>query len=115
MKKLIFTCILSLGLAATGFAQSEKLIEKANEKVEELNSQILAGGDDALALTDAQKEQIQALHIERFKELRKATKAGGDKEGNKVINKKYFQKIHKEILTKEQMKAKRKGKEQNKE
>jgi len=95
----------------TAFAQSEKLIEKANEKVEELNKQILAGGDDTLALTDAQKAQIQALHIERIKELRKAKKAGGDKDGNKVINKKYFQKIYKEILTKQQMKAKKIGKE----
>ena len=110
MKKIFFTCILFLGLAMTGFAQSDKMKEKATEKVEELNAQILAG-DKSQGLTEAQKEQVYNIHIERLKELRKARKEGADKERNKEINKEYFQKINKEVLTKEQKKAKKEGKD----
>tara|TARA_R110002072_G_scaffold213959_1_gene371120 strand:- start:403 stop:747 length:345 start_codon:yes stop_codon:yes gene_type:complete len=109
MKKILFTGIFFLGLAITGFAQSDKLKEKANEKVEELNSEIVAG-DKSQALTDEQKTQIYNIHIERLKELKQAKKDGADKETNKAVNKKHFQKIYKEVLTKEQMKARKKGK-----
>ncbi|MDB9720628.1 hypothetical protein OAE03_02025 [Winogradskyella sp.] len=110
MKKIIVTCILFLGLGLTGFAQSEKLKEKATEKVEQLNKEIMAG-DESQALSESQKEQILAVQIERIKELRKANKDGADKEAKKAINKKHNQKIFKEILTKEQMKARKAGKE----
>lgn len=110
MKKIIFTGILFLGLAMTGYAQSDKMKEKATEKVEELNAQIMAG-DKSQGLTEAQKEQVYSIHIERLKELKKARNEGADKEKNKEINKKYFQKIYKEVLTKEQKKAKKEGKD----
>ena len=113
MKKLIFTSLLFLGVIISGFSQSDKLKAKADEKVDELNTEIIAG-DTSQALTDAQKEQIQVIHMERLKELRQAKKDGADQEANKEINKKYFQKIFKEVLTKEQMKARKVGKENQK-
>lgn len=110
MKKTLFAYILFLGLGMTGFAQSDKLTKKATEKVEQLNAEIIAG-DKSEALTDDQKETIFNLHVERLKELRKVKKAGGEKEERKELNKKYIQQIYKEILTKEQKKARKAGKE----
>ena len=114
MKKTVIICFLFLGLGLTGFAQSEKIKEKATEKVEQLNAEIIAG-DKSEALTDEQKTQIYDLHIERLKALRKVKKEGGEKEDRQVVNKKYNQKINKEILTKAQRKARKAGKEKLKE
>jgi len=114
MKKILLTCLLFVGLGMTGFAQSDKMKEKAAEKVEELNAQIMAG-DTSQALTEDQKKQILIIQIEKLKELRKIKKADGDKEDRKEVNKKYSQKINKEILTKAQRKAKKAGKDKMKE
>lgn len=110
MKKIIITTILFLSIAISGFAQSDKMKESAKEKVEALNKEIL-DGNKTLGLTDAQKIKIYNIHIERMKEIRKANKEGADKDEKKEINKKYFQKIYKDILTKEQLKARKKGKD----
>ena len=110
MKKILLALIVVLGFTFTSFAQSEKVKEKATEKVEELNAQIVAG-DASLALSDAQKEQIYNLHVERIKETRKMRKDGADKEALKEVNQKYFKKIYQEILTKEQKKARKEGKD----
>lgn len=114
MKKIIFTSILFLGIAMTGFAQSDKLKEKATEKMEELNSEIISM-DKSLALTDSQKQKIEIVHIERIKEVRKARKDGRDQEDIKAINKRYFQIIYNDILTKDQKKARMKAKKEDKE
>ncbi|WP_067146412.1 hypothetical protein [Pseudotamlana agarivorans] len=111
MKKIIFAALLFIGLALSGFAQSEKLIEKANQKVEELNTDIITG-DKTQALSEAQKSEIQKLYIERTQAIRKAKKAGADDTETKAIIKNYNQKVFKEVLTKEQIKARKKGKEQ---
>jgi len=110
MKKLIALFILFLGLSVTSFAQADKIREKATEKVEELNSQIIAG-DESLALSDEQRDQVTNIHIERIKEYRKAKKEGATDEEIKVIQNKHFQKIYNEVLTKEQKQARKKGKE----
>ena len=110
MKRIVLTSLLLVIFTATGFAQSDKLKEKANEKVEELNSQIIAG-DESLGLTDEQREQIFNIHIERIKEYRKLKKDGASEDDVKELQKKYFQKIYNEVLTKEQKKARKKGKE----
>jgi len=110
MKKLIALFILFLGLSVTGFAQADKIKEKATELVEKLNSEIIAG-DASMALNDDQKEQINQIHIERIKETRKLRKSGTEEEDIKAVNKKYFQKIYNEVLTKEQKQARKKGKE----
>ncbi len=113
MKKQIITCLLFLGFAVSGFAQSDKLKEKANEWVNNLNTEITSV-DKSLALTEAQKTQMVSIQIERLEELKKAKKEGADKEVNKAINKKHFQKIFKEVITKEQMKARKIAKEKSK-
>ena len=113
MKKTVYIFTLLLGLSFTGHAQSEKIKEKATEKVEQLNNEIIAS-DESLALSDMQKSEIHQIHVERIMAARKARKAGAEKEELKEINKKYYQKIFKEILTKEQIKARKAGKEKTK-
>jgi hypothetical protein len=110
MKKILFTCLLLIAFTSTGFSQSEKLKEKATELVEKLNSQITAG-DESLALTDEQRDQVSTIHIERIKESRKAKKNGASDEDVKAINKKHFKRIYEEVITKEQKQARKKGKE----
>lgn len=110
MKKITFTCLLLLGFSLFGFSQSKQLKEKANEKVEQLNAEIIAG-DETLALTENQKFQILTMHMDRIKKTKEARKEGKNNEEIKLINKKYFQKIYQEILTKDQVKARKKGKE----
>lgn len=114
MKNIITTCVMFLGLTFIGFAQSDKMVEKSNDLVKQLNDEITSV-DKSLALSDEQKSQIQQIHIDRLTELKQAKKEGKDKEGNKEINQKYFQKIFKEVLTKPQAKARKQAKENNKE
>jgi hypothetical protein len=114
MKNVITTCILFLGLTFTGFAQSDKIVEKSKDLVNQLNDEITSV-DKSLALSEEQKSQIQQIQIDRLTELKKAKKEGKDKEANKEINQKYYQKIFKEVLTKPQMKARKQAKENKKE
>jgi len=112
MKKIIFTLILLVGFSTTNFSQNKKMMEKMKEKatelVEKLNNEIKAG-DETLALSEAQKTKVMDIQTERLMELRKLGKSAS-KEDKKAMNKKYFQKIFKEVLTKEQLKARRKAK-----
>lgn len=112
MKKLVFTLLLAIGMMATGFSQNDKVKEKAQEKVEELNSEIVAG-DASLALNEEQREKIYDLQVKRIMETRKLKKDGADKKEMKEANKKYMQQIFKEVLTKEQMKARKSGKDES--
>ena len=114
MKNVITTCILFLGLTFAGFAQSDKIVEKSKDLVNQLNDEITSV-DKSLALSEEQKSQIQQIHIDRLTELKKAKKEGKDKEANKEINQKYYQRIFKEVLTKPQMKARRQARENKKE
>ena len=113
MKKIIFTLMLCFTVSATVFAQSDKLKAKATEKVEQLNTEIVEG-DKTQALSEEQKAQIFEVHVERIKAVRKARKAGAEKEELKEINKKYYQKIFTDILTKEQRKTRKSGKGKSK-
>lgn len=109
MKKVIMTCLLMLGFIISGFSQSEeKMMEKAKEKVEELNAEIIEG-DASLALSEAQKEKIYNLHLTKMQEAKKLKNAKVDKEKIKASNKVYNQQIFKDVLTKEQKKARRKA------
>ena len=110
MKKIVFACILFLGLGFAGFAQSDKVKEKATQKMEELNKEIIAA-DKSLALSEEQKTQIYEIHVERIMASRKANKAGVEDEEKKALNKKYFKQIFNDVLTKEQKKARKAGKE----
>ncbi|MFP4847069.1 hypothetical protein [Winogradskyella sp. PE311] len=110
MKKVLFTCIVFLGLGlTTSLSQTDKMKEKATAMVEQLNNDIIAGNEH-LALKEEQKARIYNLHLERLKELRKANKAGVDKAGKKTINKKYYKEIYSQILTKHQKNARKIGK-----
>lgn len=112
MKKLAFTLIFVLGLISTSVAQN-KVETKAQEKVDELNTELVSI-DPSLALTEDQKTKIFDIHVQRIKESRKIYKEEKDKEKAKElakpINKKYFQTIYKDILTKEQRQARMKAK-----
>ncbi|WP_194767889.1 hypothetical protein [Tamlana sp. I1] len=110
MKQLKIATTLFLLLTFSGFAQSDKVIEKANEKVEEINTQIITG-DRSQALSEAQRFEVKLLFINRSRELENAREAGTYEADNKAIIKKYSQKLFKEVLTKDQMKARKKGKE----
>ncbi len=111
MKKVLFICVLFLGFGGTtGEAQSKKMQEKAAEKVEILNKEIIAG-NKSLALNDIQKYQITEIHMERLKALKQYKMTGSDKAELKEINKKYFKIIFDDVLTKAQKKARKKGKE----
>ena len=113
MKKIIFLSILFLGFSTVGFSQSKKAIQKmekkATELVEKLNKEIIKG-NESLALSDEQKEKIAKIHIDRLSAFKKLDK-DASKEEKKKFNKTYFSKIFKEVLTKEQIKARKKGKE----
>ena len=98
-------------------AQSVKAIEKANEKVEEINAKILEGNPD-LSLSDAQKEIILEKLIQQAKDSKLIQKSDRTDEEKRVkrkaLNKKVYKEIHKEILTEDQRKAFAVGKKQNK-
>lgn len=108
MKKLAFLCILFLGISTINFAQSKKIEQKATKLVEKLNAEIQKG-DKTLSLSDEQKKQINKIQVERLTELKKLGK-DASKEDKRAVSKKFNQKIYKEILTKEQRKARQKGK-----
>ena len=105
MKKLVFICLLFVGLTATGFAQADKLKEKANATIEKLNKDLVSI-DESLALTEDQKAKIFDIQMNRLKELKKIQKAESDKEKrkelSKPVNKKYYKMIFSDVLTKEQ-------------
>jgi hypothetical protein len=113
MKKIVYIFTLLLGLSFTGHAQSEKIKEKATEKVEQLNNEIIAS-DESLALSDMQKSEIHQIHVERIMAARKAEKSGVSDEDKKAIQKRYFKKIYNDVLTKEQIKARKAGKGKSK-
>lgn len=110
MKTRIAILVILFTISLSGFSQNQKMKETAMEKVEELNSEIIAG-DKNLALNQNQKDKIYELHLARMKEAQTARKNGSDKEDIKEINKKYFQQIYNDVLTKEQKKARRAGKD----
>lgn len=117
MKKIIFTALLLIGFTFSGFSQSDKMKEKANQKIEKINTQI-TNGNEKVALTDAQKEKIYTLEIEKLKKIKSLRKEITDKEvlkeKIKALNKEEGKEISQNILTKEQKKARKLAKENNK-
>ncbi|GAA4304725.1 hypothetical protein [Aestuariibaculum suncheonense] len=112
MKKVFATCLLVIGLSLSSIAQTDKIKETANEKTNQLNTEIIAG-DKSQGLTDAQKGKIYQIHITRLEALKQAKKNGANNDDLKEINQIYFKKIYKDILTKEQVKARGKYKKEN--
>ena len=112
MKKSIFLTVLFVALSTVTFSQSKKVIKKIESKatqlVEKLNGEIIAG-DKSLALSDEQVASIKKIQIDRITGLRKLGKEAS-KEDKKKWNKTHYQKIYKEVLTKKQLQARKKGK-----
>lgn len=115
LKNTLFILFITLCTAGTAFGQkADKMQQKAMEKVEELNQQIVAGDADA-ALTTEQTEEIAAVYAEMMRDIKAVKKAGGtaeeQKSQKKAIRKAANQRVNKEILTKAQRIAKKEGKE----
>ena len=116
MKKIAMSMILIIAFVFTGFAQSEKAEDKGEDKAEELAAWIEAGNKD-VALSDEQEAKIadvyatMRMEINQLKDEYSDKKSKEFKAARKEIYRKHNRMIHKEILTKEQRKAKRKGKE----
>ena len=108
---LVILALLFVG-NTTGFSQSTKVnsksMSKAVKKADQLDSQIKSENPD-LALSESQKEQIIALHIERMNEVSTFRKSNSNKEEVKAksreLNKAMNAKIKNEILTVDQAKA----------
>ena len=98
---LLFVC-------NTGFSQSDKVMSKAIEKTDKVDSQ-LKSENPALALSESQREQIIALQVERMNEVSAYRKSNSNKEEVKAkakeLNKAVNAKVNSEILTPEQLKA----------
>lgn len=118
IKKSFFLLLISICCVGTAFGQkankAEKMDAQAMEKVEKLNQQIIAG-DASAALTAEQVETVKAAYVEMAKQIHAVKKEGGTKEEQKeqmkAIRKAANKTINKEVLTKEQRKAKKAGKE----
>ncbi|MAZ28680.1 MAG: hypothetical protein CL868_16585 [Cytophagaceae bacterium] len=111
MKKHMITLVMAIMTVGSIFAQSDKMKEEAQKKVDELNEQIVSG-DPTLALTEEQQGKLYDLYITMFKDIKTEKKDGGGKEDIKEARKAVNKKIFGEILTKEQRKARKKGKEE---
>jgi len=95
------------------FAQSSKLLVKAQEKTEKLNKSLTAG-DENTALTTEQREKIDALYVGMMKEMRGVNKSETTDEEKKAKKKELRKATSKKIsaiLTKEQRMAKKAARE----
>lgn len=102
---ILLAMVLSSGMA---FSQSEKIKEKATEKVEELNQQITSV-DASLALSAEQQAQLNELYVERMYTARKMKRADESEEAIKAFRKENWMSI-KAVLSKEQYRARRTAK-----
>lgn len=107
--KRFFLSVVFTMITFLSFSQSEKMNEKAVEWTKTLNTQIISI-NESLPLNEEQTEKIVALQIQKLQEIKKIKDNGDDQKAKKAVNKKYYQKIFKEVLTKEQMLATREAK-----
>lgn len=110
----IFLFLFSFFLfAGISNAQSEKIIEKAKDKVSKLNEKLIAQGNE-FALTHEQMEQIQQIYqdgLARINDVRKSSTSKEEaKELQKPIRKEMNKNVSRNILTKKQKKALKTGK-----
>jgi len=107
MNKMIrFTTLLVFVFLSTNlFAQNNKMKERANALVEEMNSQIISE-DKGLSLSENQKINIGEIITQRIQAVKDLKKSESNKEKRKevqkALNKEYNQKIYSNILSKEQ-------------
>ena len=105
MTKLL-TCLLFVFLSTSLFSQNDKMIKRANERVEEINSLIISE-DKALALTETQKTTMKGLMAKKIQALVAFNKSDkkNSKEARNALQKKHNAKIFNEIMSKKQLKA----------
>lgn len=112
MKKLI-TLFIVLLISVTTFAQ-DKATENATKQIEQLNEKLVTG-NPAAKLTDIQKKDLLVLFMATNKELNQIRKNVSDKDEKQTQVKAVYaaqaKKMNSEILTKEQLKAKKIGNE----
>lgn len=115
MKKIITLCFFLIGIVTASFGQSEKLEDRAQEKVDTFNEPLL---EAKVGLTDRQKQDLKVIYIAQLKEIKQVRKEYKDSENKKVklkeVYQKYSKQIHQEILTKEQKQARKKARESKK-
>ena len=105
MTKLL-TCLFFIFLSTNLFAQNDKMIQRANERVEEINSLIISE-DKALALTETQKSTMKDLFAQKMKALVAFNKSDekDSKEARNAFQKKHNVKIFNETMSKKQLTA----------
>lgn len=110
MKKIVFTIFMLIGFVLSSNAQSAKVKQKINKRIENINRQITETNPSA-ALTAEQKSKIFDLLFQlkkKIKELKKEHPDSGEfKELKKNETKKVNKIIFNEILTKEQKAARK--------
>jgi len=116
--RILFTFLVLTFVSTIGFSQTSKMEEKAKAKVEQLN-QLISGENPEAALTDDQKAKIFDLYLQRFVDIKKINKSDLSDEEKKAQKKAIYRKvgktINKEVLTKEQIIAKKNARKKKKE
>ncbi len=117
MKKTVLIITMIFGFVFSGNAQSEKVKQKINKRIEKINKQIIASNPDA-ALTTDQREKIFDLLLTMRKNIKKIKKEHkGEDNQEKLIKaerKRINKIIYNEILTKEQKDARKATRLKNK-
>ena len=105
MTKLL-TCLLFVFLSTSLFAQNDKMIKRANERVEEINSLIISE-DKALGLTETQKTTMRDLMAKKIQALVAFNKSDkkDSKEARNAFQKKHNVKNFNETMSKNQIRA----------
>lgn len=115
MKRILMSLILMITVSISGFSQSAKAEEKAENKTDELAEWIEAG-DESVALSEDQIKKIEDLYANMRMEINDLKDDYPDNKSKefiserKKVSKKFYKQINKEVLTKKQRKAKRRGK-----
>ena len=112
LTKLLLACLFCAAFAFAGTAQSERVMNKAAEKTEQLNQKLISV-DAKHALTDEQREKITALNAKKTQQMRKIKKSDASAEEQAEQKKTARKAINKEmnaVLTKEQRMAKKAAK-----
>ena len=72
--KYTFTILIAILSLTLGYGQDQKIAEKAEQKVEEINQLIISENPD-LELTAEQKETLLQLHVQKLKDIRTINKS----------------------------------------
>ncbi len=111
--KFILSLLIVFLFVGAGNAQSDKMAQKAANKVAELNTMLVSVNPEA-ALNEEQIKKITELEIKKSQEMRKIKKSEATEEEKtaqkKAVRKEMRQEINKNILTKEQRAAWKTGK-----